>query len=107
MALPLLAPSIWTATKAFFTLYIADFALKALLGMGVSYVTYTGAELAITSLFNQVKSSAGGMSSDMAGLLSTLGVDQFMSLVFAGYTAGLAIRAATGVMAGGFRASNT
>lgn len=67
---------------------------RALLALGIGFVTYKGADVSITFLFNNVKSAFSGAPSSVVQLLAFLWVDKALSLMFSAFTAALAIKTA-------------
>jgi hypothetical protein len=85
------------AVGVWLTANLGKFILAALAAIGVSYVTYTGMDIAIDTVYNLIKSRFSGLSVDILGLLGRLGVDEFISIILSGYTAGITMRVAMGI----------
>lgn len=71
-------------------LAIVPLAIKLLSSLGIGFVTYKLGSLAITSLFNQVKLSLGGLSADMLVFISIARLDDAIAVVFGALAARLA-----------------
>lgn len=91
------AGAIFGAVGVWITANIGKFVLAALAAIGVSYVTYTGTQVAVDTVYDVIKANFAGLPADVLGLLGRLGVDEFVSLVLSGYTAGLTMRAAMAI----------
>lgn len=69
---------------------------RVLLALGMGYVSYSGFDLAVGFLLEQIKSNIGSMPSDVASLLGFLWVDKAIGLVFSAYSAAMAVKLAGG-----------
>jgi predicted naringenin-chalcone synthase len=67
---------------------------RALIVLGLSFVSYTGFQTVGTYAFSQIQSSFSGLSPQAVGLLGYLWVDKGLSVIFSAYTAALALRMA-------------
>jgi hypothetical protein len=67
---------------------------RVLLALGLSYVTYSGFDLAVTWLLNEIKANFSGMPVDVIQFLAWLWVDKAIGMLFAAYAASIAIKAA-------------
>lgn len=67
---------------------------RALLALGIGFVTYKGADVGVTALYSYVKASFAGAPASVVQLLAYLWVDKAISLMFSAFTAALAIRTA-------------
>jgi hypothetical protein len=75
---------------------IGPLAMRVLLAMGISFVTYKGAGTSVNWILDSIRSSTGGMPSQVAGLLGFLWVDKAISMMFGAFTASLAVKAVNG-----------
>lgn len=80
----------WLATAA------GSLVGRVLLGLGMSYITYSGFDLSVTWLLNQIKSNFSSMGADTVSFLAWLWVDKAIGLVFSAYSAALVIKMAGG-----------
>ncbi|MHA4871602.1 DUF2523 domain-containing protein [Duganella sp. PWIR1] len=69
---------------------------RVLLALGMSYVTYTGFDLAITWLLDQVKNNIAAMPSEIVSFMAWLWVDKAISMLFSAYTASIFVKLAGG-----------
>jgi len=69
---------------------------RILLALGLSFVVYSGFDVSITWLLNQIKSNLSGMPADTVAFLAWLWVDKAIGLMFSAYTAASAIKFAGG-----------
>ena len=69
---------------------------RALLALGVGFVTYQGITVAIDTVKNRVMTDLSAMPSDMAGLLGYLWFDKALTLIFSAFAAALAMKAISG-----------
>lgn len=67
---------------------------RALLALGLSYVTYTGFDTGVQWLLNQVKSNISAMPSEIVSFLAWLWVDKAIGMLFSCYAAALAVKLA-------------
>lgn len=67
---------------------------RVLIALGMGYVTYSGFDLAITWLLDQVKSNINAMPVDVVNFLAFLWVDKAIGMVFSAYTAALTVKLA-------------
>jgi len=65
---------------------------RVLLAMALSFVTYTGFDVGITSLLNQIKSSFSSMPVDVMNFLAWLWIDKAIGLMFSAYTAATVVK---------------
>lgn len=65
---------------------------RVLVALGIGFVTYSGFDMSVTWLLNQVKASMAGMPADILQFLGWLWVDRAIGLVFAAYSAALGIK---------------
>jgi hypothetical protein len=71
---------------------------RVLLSLGISFVTYKGFDVAVGWLLEQVKTSFAGMPREVVGFLAYMWVDKAIGMVFAAYTAAIALKAVGGSM---------
>lgn len=69
---------------------------RVLLALGMSYITYSGFDLSVTWLLNQIKANFSGMGGETVGFLAWLWVDKSIGLIFSAYSAALVIKMAGG-----------
>lgn len=65
---------------------------RVLLALGLSYVTYSGFDVGITWLLDEIKSSISAMPSDVVDFLAWLWVDKAIGLLFSTYSAALVVK---------------
>lgn len=64
---------------------------RILVALGLSFVTYKGADLAIGQVLTLIKNAFSGAPSDVVSLLAFLWVDRAIAMMFAAFTSALAI----------------
>lgn len=69
---------------------------RVLLALGLSYVTYSGFDVGVTWLLDQIKANFTGMGADTASFLAWLWVDKAIGLIFSAYSAALVVKMAGG-----------
>jgi len=69
---------------------------RVLLALGMSYVTYSGFDVLISWLLNQVKSNMSSMPVEVVSFLGWLWVDKAISMIFSAYTVAATIKMAGG-----------
>lgn len=69
---------------------------RVLLALGLSYVTYKGADTSVGFLLEQIKTNISALDSRIINFLAFLWVDKAISMVFAAYTSALVIKMAGG-----------
>lgn len=69
---------------------------RAVIALGVGFVTYTGITVAVTSFKTNAISSVNAMAGDTINLLGYLWIDKAMTLIFSAIVASLAMRAIGG-----------
>ena len=67
---------------------------RALLALGISYVTFKGMDISLTAIFDSLKSNMAGLPAETLNFLGFLWLDKAISMIFAAYTAALAIKMA-------------
>ena len=67
---------------------------RALLALGLSYVSYTGFDTGVSWLLVQIKSNIGSMGADTVSFFAFLWVDKAIGLIFSAYSAALAVKMA-------------
>jgi uncharacterized membrane protein len=65
---------------------------RVLVAMGMSYVTYKGADTAIGWLLDQIKTNTNALDPRIASFLAFLWVDKAIAMVFSAYSAALLIK---------------
>lgn len=68
----------------------APVAIRALAALGIGAVTYVGADAALRGLLDQVQTSLGGITGELAGLLGLAGLFQAVSIIGGGMVSALA-----------------
>ena len=69
---------------------------RVLLALGISFVTYSGFDAGVTWLLNQIKTNFAGIPADVLSFLAWLWIDKAIGVIFAAYSAALAIKMAGG-----------
>lgn len=69
---------------------------RVLLALGISFVTYTGFDVGITWLLNEIKSNFSGLPAEVISFLAWLWVDKAIGLIFSAFAAALVIKMAGG-----------
>jgi integral membrane sensor domain MASE1 len=69
---------------------------RVLLALGLSYVTYTGFDTAISWLLNQVKGNLSALPADVLSFLGWLWVDKAIGMMFSTYAACMTVKLAGG-----------
>jgi len=69
---------------------------RVLLALGLSYVTFSGFDLTITWLQDQIKSDIGSMPADVVSFFGYLWLDKAIGVIFSAYSAALLIKLAGG-----------
>jgi len=67
---------------------------RVLLALGMGYVSYTGFDLLVGWLLNQIKTDMGSMPTDVVQFLAYLWVDRAISMVFSAYSAAIVVKLA-------------
>ena len=75
---------------------VGTMAGRVLLGLGLGFVTYKGADVAVVSIFTKVKESFGGMQGEVVQFLAFMWVDKGISVIFSAFVVALAIKTAAG-----------
>lgn len=69
---------------------------RAILAIGIGFVTYTGVTVAIASIKTQAIASVNALAADTLGLLGYLWIDKAMTLIFSAMVAALSMRLISG-----------
>lgn len=69
---------------------------RAILALGIGFVTYSGITFAIDSMKNNVMNSVSGLSADALGLLGYLWIDKGITIMFSAVAASIAMRGISG-----------
>lgn len=77
---------------------MGTFVGRAVLALGVGFVTYTGITVAVDSMQSSVISSVSGMPADMVNLVAYLWLDKGMTIIFSAVAASFAMRAIGGTV---------
>jgi hypothetical protein len=75
---------------------MATFAGRALIALGIGFVTYKGIDVGIAALKQSVISGMQSQSADIVGLLAFLWVDKAMTVIFSAFTVALSMKAIGG-----------
>lgn len=67
---------------------------RVLLALGMGYVSYSGFDLLVGWLLNQIKTDIGSMPTDVVQFLAFLWVDRAITMVFAAYSAAIVVKLA-------------
>lgn len=67
---------------------------RVLLALGLSYVTYSGFDLSIAWLLNQIKANFSSMPAEVVSFLGFLWVDKAIGVMFSAYSAAMVIKLA-------------
>lgn len=67
---------------------------RVLIALGMGYVSYSGFDLVVTWLLDQIKADLGAMPADVVSFLGFLWVDRAISMVFSAYSAALVVKLA-------------
>jgi len=67
---------------------------RVLIALGMGYVTYTGFDLSVTWLLDQIKSNIGSMPAEIVSFFAFMWVDKAIGLVFSAYAAALVVKLA-------------
>lgn len=86
-------PLLWALGGLLLNL-VGSIAGRALLALGMGFVTYKGMNVGIDWLMNQIKSNVAGLPNDIVQFLAYLWVDKAISMLFAAYAAAALIRMA-------------
>lgn len=71
---------------------------RAILALGIGFVTYKGVTTLLTALKAQVISSITGIGGDALSLIGFLWLDKGLTIIFSAYTVVLAFRFANGAV---------
>lgn len=69
---------------------------RALLALGISFVTFKGADTSVTWLLDQIKGNISALDPRIVQFLAWLWVDKAITMIFSAYTAATVIRMAGG-----------
>lgn len=75
---------------------VGSVAGRALLALGMGFVTYKGFDVAINFLLQNIKDNVSGLPVEIVQFLAFLWVDKAIGMIFAAYAAAAAIRMASG-----------
>ena len=93
MAAPI-AVAIWTWLAA----AIPPLIINILVAMGVGFITYSGADLAIDAVGTYVQNQMSGLPGYMLQLIGKLQMDTAISMILAAYAARFAVQAVNGAL---------
>ena len=69
---------------------------RVLLALGLSYITYSGFNTAVTWLLDKIKADMNSMPMDVISFLGWLWVDKAISMIFSAYAVAMAVKMAGG-----------
>lgn len=69
---------------------------RALLALGIAYVTFTGFDVAMSSIYQQIQSNFSGIPTEILSFLAWCWVDKAISIIVSAYTASVTIKLAGG-----------
>jgi hypothetical protein len=69
---------------------------RVLLALGIGYLTFSGIDLAVTSITDGIKTNMTGLGSQAISFLSYLWVDKAVSMIISAYGVSLAFKLAGG-----------
>jgi hypothetical protein len=67
---------------------------RVLLALGMGFVTYSGFDVGVAWLLDQIKGNIGQMGADTVNFLAFMWVDKAIGLVFSAYSAALVVKMA-------------
>ncbi|WP_157980908.1 DUF2523 family protein [Pseudidiomarina homiensis] len=79
-----------------FITHIGDLAVGALYSVGAGWVTYELGSFALTTLYNQLLSNMTGMPEMLLIGINTIGLFEFLPIVFGGFSASLVLKGVIG-----------
>jgi hypothetical protein len=65
---------------------------RAIIALGIGFVTYKGTMLVVTSMETLVMNSVGGLAGDAVGLFGYLWLDKAITIMFSSVAVSMAIR---------------
>jgi len=69
---------------------------RVLIALGMSYVTYSGFDLGINWLLEQIKGNMAALPADVVSFLAWCWVDKAIGVIFSAYSAALVVKLAGG-----------
>jgi hypothetical protein len=69
---------------------------RVLIALGMSYVTYSGFDLGINWLLDQIKANMASLPSEVVAFLAWCWVDKAIGMIFSAYSAAMVVRLAGG-----------
>lgn len=75
---------------------MASFVGRAVIALGIGFVTYKGIDVGVSALQAQAISAVKGMPGDVLGLISFLWLDKCLTIIFSAITTALAMKALGG-----------
>lgn len=69
---------------------------RVLLALGMTYVTYSGFDLGVTWLLNQIKDNMSALPAEVVSFLAWCWVDKAIGMLFSAYAAALVVKLAGG-----------
>lgn len=70
---------------------------RALVALGIGFVTYNGSQFAIDQIVTVIKNSFSGAPAEVVGLLAFLWVDKALGAMFSAFSAAMVIKGVGGV----------
>lgn len=84
------------ALTAWFFTYGIPLVIRLLVGLGVGWATFSGAQFVVDQGTSYVMSEFNGLPSDALAVLRIAGFDQAFSIIFAGWTTYITVKVAMG-----------
>lgn len=79
-----------------FITHIGDLAIGALYSVGAGWVSYELGSFALTTLYNEMLSRVNGMPEMLLIGLNTVGLFEFLPIIFGGFSAAMVLRGVVG-----------
>ncbi|KFZ29724.1 hypothetical protein IDAT_01065 [Pseudidiomarina atlantica] len=79
-----------------FITHIGDLAIGALYSVGAGWATYELGSFALTAIYNEILSNVSGMPEMLLVSINTMGMFEFLPIVFGGFSASLVLRGVVG-----------
>lgn len=85
-------PVLITALWGFFLSILPTVVGRVLLALGFTYAAYSGFNLAIDFVLQQIKDSFAGLPADIVSFIGWLWIDRAVTLIFSAYTVAMAYK---------------
>lgn len=86
----------WAVIAAFLFATVLPLVVSVLIGLGIGFVTYTGATFGIDQAETTLNNLYGSMSASLFGMLDIIGLIAGTKIILAAYAAQIAIRSTLG-----------